>query len=222
MLIWLLAKIGKNVKLRKIAVTGGIASGKSSVCHLLSECGSYVINADCIVHQLLSPNTIIGQKIIDLLGGDIIEDGKINRRRISQIVFKDERLLKKLEAVLHPEVLREIEKQYLNFKNQALATNHDNSKKTLFVAEVPLLYESGMEKFFDKVILVVADLSICQQRFETKHPANKDEFINRSSRLISAENKMKKADYILFNNGSFADLKSATLNLFNQLTLNLH
>ena len=100
------------LRLKKIAVTGNVASGKSTVCLFLKECGAYVVNADSIVHKLLSPETTLGKSIINLLGYDVIIDGQFDRRAIAEKVFKDYSLLKDLEKILHPEVQKEINKEY--------------------------------------------------------------------------------------------------------------
>ena len=100
------------LKLKRIAITGGIASGKTSVCRVFQELGAFVVNADAIVHELLSPNTNLSQQIIRLLGNDILVDGKLSRRVIADKVFKDPEALHALEKLLHPAVLHKIEELY--------------------------------------------------------------------------------------------------------------
>jgi dephospho-CoA kinase len=77
--------------LKKVAVTGGLSSGKSSVCKILKECGAYVVNSDDIVHQLLDPHTAIGQQIIELLGAGVVVDGQFDRKKIAQAVFENKK-----------------------------------------------------------------------------------------------------------------------------------
>jgi len=90
------------LKLVKIAITGGVASGKSSVCRFFQELGAYVVNADAIVHKLLDPSSDLGKQIIQLFG-------TLSRKRLSEIVFEDPEKLEKLEKLLHPAVLKKIE-----------------------------------------------------------------------------------------------------------------
>ncbi len=187
------------LNLRKIAVTGGLASGKSTVCRILKSCGACVVDSDKIVHQLLSSDTALTQQVIDLLGTEIVVGNQIDRKQIAKIVFSNPQKLKKLEALLHPAVKREIVKQYEAVKN--------NAAYKLFVAEVPLLYEAKMEDFFDTVIAVIAD----------KPFAEKTHSQERIARQEHPEIKAKKADFTLVNNGDLKSLENATLKLVKQL-----
>lgn len=187
------------LNLRKIAVTGGLASGKSTVCRILKSCGAYVVDSDKIVHQLLSSDTALTQQVIDLLGTEIVVGNQIDRKQIAKIVFSNPQKLKKLEALLHPAVKREIEKQYAAVKN--------NAAYKFFVAEVPLLYEAKMEDFFDTVIAVIAD----------KPFAEKTHSQERIARQEHPEIKARKADFTLVNNGDLKTLENATLKLVKQL-----
>ena len=80
-----------------MAVTGGLSCGKSSVCRIFKELGAYVVSADEIVHQLLSPDTNLGQKIISLLGTEIVVNQKLDRSRIAEMYFKNPELLNRLK-----------------------------------------------------------------------------------------------------------------------------
>lgn len=195
--------------LRKVAVTGGLACGKSSVCRVFRELGAYVVSADDIVHQLLFPNTPIGQQVIHLLGSDIVVDGKIDRKLIAKKVFNDKRLLQALENLLHPAVLDEIEKQYEEVKQ--------NTNTTLFVAEVPLLFEINAENHFDSVIAVNADTISCQRRFHAATGLDVEEYNKRMAFQLPKEEKNKRANYIIYNNDSVQEMRTAVVNLFHQL-----
>lgn len=179
--------------LKKIAVTGGLASGKSTVCALLKKRGAYVVSADEIVHQLLSPHTPLGQQVIKELGSDIVSGDQLDRKKIAQIVFSDPRKLEALEKILHPHVLNEIEKAYQNIKDQ--------SGYRCFVAEIPLLYEISAEKHFDFVIAVASDPALCRARMK-----DHAEYDRRMQRQYS--NKEDLADVTIFNNGSIQELEN--------------
>src|SRR3989344_834415 len=97
------------LKLKKIAITGGVASGKTSVCRFLQELGAFVVNADVIVHELLVPGTDLGQQIIRQFGPEVLQNGEISRRVIAEKVFEDPQQLLKLEKLLHPAVLHKIQ-----------------------------------------------------------------------------------------------------------------
>ena len=98
--------------LRRVGITGGLACGKTAVRKVFEELGAYVVDADEIVHKLLSPNTSIGKQVTDLLGKDILTDGQIDRGKIARKVFNDQLLLQALEKIIHPAVMLEIERQY--------------------------------------------------------------------------------------------------------------
>jgi len=191
--------------LRKIAVTGGLASGKTTVCRFLEELGAYVLSADAIVHELLSPQSPIGKNIVNLLGEEIVEGAKFNRKVIAEKVFKNKDTLLALEAILHPAVLEEIEKQFNRVQRQ--------KKHTLFVAEIPLLYEIDKSHLFDTVIAVVSDSILAKKRFK-----NEEEFEKRMNRQLSQEEKSAKADHTLHNDGNLQKLKKQVQELYQQIT----
>jgi len=120
------------LKLKKIAITGGLAAGKTTVCQLFRDCGAYVMGADEIVHRLLSPHTRIGQEVIDLLGADILNDSQIDRKKVSEKVFPYPDKIRALERIIHPAVFDEIENEYQQIKKEG--------KYQLFIAETPGAY----------------------------------------------------------------------------------
>lgn len=198
------------LNLKKLAITGGLSSGKTTVCHLFKDLGAFVVSADEIVHNLLVPDSIIGQKVIQLFGPNIVENNSLNRKKIAQQAFLDVRLLKALEALIHPVVYTEIEKEYQHAKQ--------SGKYPLFIAEVPLLYELFKQDEFDIVITVTADLPICQERFIKQTHQTIREFEQRMAQQIDPENKAKKSDYVIKNNGSLAQLKDQVTKLYSLLT----
>lgn len=195
--------------LNKVAVTGGLSCGKSSVCRILKELGAHVVSADEIVHQLLSPNTNLGQQIIKLLGDDIVVNGQIERNIIAKRVFSNQSLLLSLEKLLHPAVLDEIERQYQQVKDQY--------RVPLFVAEIPLLFEVAGEANFNFVIDVWTDPKICRKRFKEATGYEDDEYDKRMARQMSPKEKAKRADYIIENNGSMEEMQCAVERVFNKL-----
>jgi dephospho-CoA kinase len=197
------------LKLRKVAVTGGLSSGKSTACRFLKELGAYIVNADEIVHQLLSPKTPLGQQVINLLGEDIVLKDQIDRSRIAKRVFNDKPLLQSLEALLHPAVMSEIDKRYQQVEKQGTAT--------LFVAEIPLLFEIAGERFFDFTIVVTADPKLCQQRFLANSGYESGEYEKRMRHQMAPDEKAKRADYVIENSGGMESMHRSIIHLYNQL-----
>lgn len=190
------------LKLKKIAITGGVASGKSSVCQFFKELGAFVVNADAVVHKLLVPSTDLGQQIIRTLGPDVISDGKISRRIVAEKVFKDPKSLEALERLVHPAVLKEIEKSYL----VAL----QSGKYSSFVVEIPLLFEIENQGFYDVVVAVEADEAVAKKRFAAAG-FQPEEYDQRMRRQITPQEKAKRADYVLSNRGSLDDLRKQVI-----------
>lgn len=195
--------------LKKVAITGGLACGKSSVCRLMKNLGAYTVSADAIVHRLLSPNTELGQKVIQLLGKTIVKNGTCDRNEIAKLVFNDPDKLHKLEELLHPAVFQEIEHQY-----QTVSTN---AVPALFVAEVPLLFEVSAEGWFDYVIVVTAPSDLCRARFKQCKGQDDEQFALRSQRQLPLSEKKRRADFIICNNGSMKDLEQQTQLIYDEL-----
>lgn len=192
--------------MRKVAVTGPIASGKTTVCSLFKEYGAYVVSADLVVHQLLVPSTSVGQAVIVLLGPDIVTEGVISRSEVAKRIFCDPPLLRQVENLLHPEVQKQLEATY---KNVSLLPF------SLFVAEVPLLFESGGDHFFDTVVLVDAAREERQRRIREKESYDLAEWELREQRLLPLEEKRLRADFVIENSGSRNQLRYEVEKIFN-------
>lgn len=195
--------------LKKGAITGGLSCGKSSVCRFFRELGAFVVSADEIVHKLLSSNQEIIQETVKLLGSDILINNKIDRLKVAKKVFSQKLLLDSLEAILHPAVQEVIKNQYGLKKNEG--------QTPLFIAEIPLLFEIKTDSFFDFTIAVISDEKIAKERFQ-KDGHTSEEFENRQKRQLSNQEKSKRADYTIINNGSLQELETAVIELYKKLT----
>ena len=198
------------LKIKKIAVTGGLSAGKTTVCRIFEELGAYVISADEVVHQLLSPGTDIGQQVISLLGSDVISGQEFDRKKIAAKVFSQPDLLLSLEKLIHPAVFHEIERKY----QQAVR----EKKHPLFVAEVPLLFETSEQRQFDAVITVMADNELCKKRFVSQTRQSPDEFEKRMTRQMTPLEKAGQAHFTIDNNGDLPQLKNQVKTIYSQLT----
>ena len=194
--------------LKKVAVTGSLASGKTTVCHFFEKLGAYVVSADAIVHQLLTPTTPVGQRLIDLLGNEIIVEGELSREEIAKRIFRESSLLETVEKQIHPEVQKVIETHY-----------QEASQKTflLFVAEIPLLFESKLDTFYDAIIVISADKERRKSRFLKTTPYDATEFDRRERRQMPIEEKQKRTSYTFENNGTLTQLNHFVQKTFNLL-----
>lgn len=197
------------LKLSKIAVTGGLACGKTSVCHFFKELGACVLSADEIVHKMLSPNSEISQRVLELFGEDILSNGSIDHKKIANNVFNFPQNLQKLEDLLHPFVRKEIDREYqiLNRKKDCL----------LLVVEVPLLFETSYETYFDKTIAVISKSEVSYKRFSDNIGYNKGEYSKRVARQLSNEEKAVRADYTITNNDDLKSLKKQVRIIYDEL-----
>src|SRR5574344_2080648 len=135
----------------KVAITGNIASGKSVVEKFLIQKGFNVLNTDDVTHELQTKSSVIEQIAQNFEG--VMENGKISRKKLAKIVISDNSAKQILENILHPLIEEEIEKCFL-----------DNADKKFVFVSIPLLFETGLEKLFDRVILVSASESVRLER----------------------------------------------------------
>lgn len=194
------------LKLKKIVITGGIASGKTTVCHILKKHGAYYLSSDEIIHRLLREDPPTIQAVTTLLGPDALKDGKIDRKEVAEIVFNDPKKLEALEKILHPKLLAKIEEAY----QQA-------GECELFIVELPLVQEIGKEKDFDLTIAVVFDEAEAMKRF-VKEGFTEESYKKRMARQWKISEKANKADYVIHNDGTIEELEIKVLELIKEIS----
>jgi len=192
----------------RVAITGGIGSGKSTFANFLASKGYVVINADDMSKDIISFDEKVKKKIIKEFGSNSYKDGKLNKNFIASQVFSNQANLHKLNSILHPQVLQKID---------TLIRTKYKDENIVFI-EAALIYEADIEEMFNYVILITADFNIRLKRSVGSGKFTKNDFIKRDNNQIPQEEKEKRADFIFSNNGSKNDLiKKADLLL---LTLN--
>jgi dephospho-CoA kinase len=176
-----------------VAITGGIGAGKSEALRAFARHGAATVSSDEIVHHLLATDDDVRDALVALLGSQILgPDGRPDRAAIARIVFRDPEALAFLEGLLHPLVSRE----YLQWRDRLAALDHP---PRVCVTEVPLLYESGGETRFDKVVVITAPRRLREYRRD----APIDE---REQRLLPDREKVGRADYHYRNVGTEEEL----------------
>ena len=187
-----------------IGVTGGIASGKTTVTEMLVEMGAYRIDADKISHELLENNKSIREKVIKFLGDDIVLEKKINRRKIAEKVFSDPEKLEKLCSIMHTKIISKMKERMLG------------ATKTRVVVDAPLLIETGINEDMDIVIVVRCDRET-QIKRALKRGLSEEEVVKIISNQVSIDEKIKHADYVLENNGDLNKLNEGVREIWTKM-----
>jgi dephospho-CoA kinase len=181
----------------RVALTGGIATGKSYVLDRLRRRGVPCLDADALVHGIEAAGTESTKEIAARFGLDVIAaDGSVDRRKLGSIVFADESARRDLEAIVHPAVYRAIAAGLRAFEL--------TEKPELAVVDVPLLFESGHASNFDKVIATVCPIEMQMARLLERGVSELEARQRLAAQLPSAE-KAARADFVVRTDGSFAD-----------------
>lgn len=182
-----------------IGLTGNIASGKSEVSRLLAERGAHVLDADDLAREAVAAGTPAQRKIAERWGTEVVgADGAIDRSRLRKLVFGDTQELEELNEIVHPEIDR--------LRDDRIAAARDQGVKILIYV-APLLFERHLADEFGKIILVDAPRDIRFDRLVRIRGLEETEALNMIAAQMPAALKRARADYILENTGSLADLR---------------
>jgi len=194
----------------KIGLTGGIGSGKSSVSNILKSWNAHIFDADIVSKTILNHNESAQNEVITEFGTDVIgSEGMIDKKKLSRIVFHDEDHQIKLNAIIHPYVFSEIDKEF-----ETILTKGENE---LFVVDAALIYESGADTHMDYVVVVTSHLGLKIERVLAKGELSREEFLERAELQWPDEEKIQLADFVIQNNGSHEDLLKETKKTYNLL-----
>lgn len=193
-----------------IGLTGGIASGKSTVAGLFRGWGAFVADADEISRHALDPGTECYERTVSAFGRDILfQDGIVDRKKVAGIVFSDPNALNTLNGIIHPyvrETIRaESEKAYAEDSNR------------LIVWDVPLLFETGYETEVARTVVVTSRQDIRIRRIVERDGSTKAAALRRIRNQMPDREKIKRADIVIRNNGSLAELEQRTREVFDEL-----
>ena len=193
--------------MKTIGITGGIASGKSTVARIIREMGYRVLDADQLTRQVVEPGKPAYQEVVRVFGREVLRpDGSLDRKKLAGIIFNDAGQRRKLEQIIHPAVKTVIKQELEEFSR--------NGGQILFV-EVPLLYEAGWEDFFDAVWVVTVKPELQQERLLGREGITPQEAAQRIATQWPLSQKAKLADLVIENNGDYADLKAAVAHSLN-------
>ena len=197
----------RQQRIPRLGLTGGIGSGKSTACAFLRELGAATISADDLVHELLAEKTVAG-RVERHFGPGLVAGEAVDRPALAHLVFEDDDALEWLEKLLHPRVRRRVEEWAR--AQEALA-----QRPPLLVAEVPLLFESGLDDGFDYVMLVTAPEALRRKRLTAK--LTRSQFAHRAERQIDEAVKAAGSDFVFDNRSSRRDLKEFVAEAYAQM-----
>ncbi|HBO56133.1 dephospho-CoA kinase [Leuconostoc mesenteroides] len=183
-----------------IGLTGGIATGKSTVSALLRQAGFPIVDADIVAREVVEPGTPTLEKIKLAFGPGIIDNSVLDRRKLGQIVFEDGAQLKKLNDIMQPAISSAMADKINFWRLQNVP---------ILVLDVPLLFERDYDKnkLVDKIIVVTASEEIQLSRLENRDQLSNMEARNRVKAQLPMSQKIARADYVIDNNGRIEELQ---------------
>jgi dephospho-CoA kinase len=195
--------------MRKVALTGGMATGKSYVATRLKEAGVPMVDADVLSREVVAPGTPGLAAVRRRFGPDAVRrDGTMDRVRVGQIVFKDKRARLDLEAIIHPAVQKAIDEFFDNLP-----------KRTPFaVADVPLLFETGRDKQFHSIVVAACPRELQLQRVMERSKMSKENAERRLNAQQPIDQKVKKATYVIRTDGTFDETDAQVAELVKKLS----
>ncbi|MGR3303132.1 MAG: dephospho-CoA kinase [Candidatus Scalindua sp.] len=195
-------------RIKVIGITGGIASGKSTIAKMLESLGASVINADKICHQIINTKSM-SQKIIERWGEHIQDkNGRIERRKLGEIVFADKKELTALNKIIHPEAIKQIKNRIAKLSNE--------STTVAIVLDAALLVESNLIDICDVTLFVNTRKNTCKARVKNSRKWPSGEITKREKFQGSLREKREIADIIICNNQSQPDTLKQVKNFWHQ------
>ena len=192
-----------------VGLTGGIASGKSTVSRILKELGAEIVDADLVAKEVVRPNTEAWRELVAEFGRGILNPDKtINRRKLGNMVFPDKTALDKLNRITHPRILKRI--------NERVAQARQAGVRVL-VLDAPLLIEAGMVSMVDQVWVVAVDPEIQITRLMARDHFTFQEALNRLNSQMPLAEKIKYAVVVIDNSGALEETRARITGLWEKL-----
>lgn len=189
-------KQSRNKKRIILGLTGSFGTGKSTVAGIFKARGVKIIDADEIAHRVIRPKTKIYEKMISAFGQDILDKDKaVNRNKLARIVFENKDLLKRLNKLIHPQVIRIIKEKI------------KSARAEIIIIDAPLLIEAGLHKIADKLIVVKTNSQIQIKRVKDKFSLAPEEIKKRIRCQIPLKEKIRVADFVIDNSKTLKNTK---------------
>ena len=193
-----------------VGLTGGIATGKSTVVRMLVKRGARVIDHDGLVHTLQEPGQPVWKRIVETFGRDILDaDERIDRKKLGALVFDNEQRRKVLEGIVHPAVLEEAQRQRDRIGKE--------DEQAIVLSDIPLLLEVGMQECFDLILLVYAPPEVQIRRVMKRNKMTREEAEARLKAQMPIDEKLKFADLVIRNDGTMRELEKRADEVWQEL-----
>jgi dephospho-CoA kinase len=197
--------------MRAIGVTGGIGSGKTTVCRLLEDLGASVFYADDAAKMLMTRDPEVVAEIRQAFGNEsYAKDGSLNRKHLAEIVFADPDKVSAINAIVHPRVAAAFE----TFRREA-----ERNGAPLAVEEAALIFESGAHKSLNGVVVVESPVQTRIGRVVTRDNVRPEEVMARMINQLPPEELRSRANYLLINDGTLEELEARVAELYEKLTV---
>jgi dephospho-CoA kinase len=195
--------------MRRVALTGGIASGKSYVRAQFEKLGVPTIDADVLARKAVAPGTPGLDAVVRRFGPGVLgADGALDRKTLGSIVFDDEQARRDLEAIVHPSVRAAIDEWFTSLPETT----------PFAIADIPLLYETGREKSFDAVIVVACDPETQIRRVMDRDSLTEGGARARLAAQLPVALKVTRADHVIQTDGSYSETDAQVLDVCRQIT----
>lgn len=195
-----------------IGLTGGIVSGKSTVARMFKDLGAKIVDADKLGHKVILPQGAAWKRIIKIFGKDILQkDRTINREKLGKIVFANQNLLKKLNRITHPEIIKLIKKEI------SLAKDDSKEEKKILIIDAALIYETKIDRLMDKIIVVYLDEEEQLERLIKRNNLSEKEALQKIKSQIPLKEKIEIADYVIDNSNSLDKTKEQVETIWQEL-----
>jgi len=194
----------------RICLTGGIASGKSTVARMLADLGAIIVDADEAARHAVQPGSPGWHQLRDLLGGSFFRpDGQLDRRKLRQCIIDDETLRLQVNAILHPAIMASMEAQHQYWQQQRPGTQ--------VILDIPLLFESKLAQRCDTILLVYVPQEVQVQRLMARDGVPRDEAERSLDMQIAIEDKRQWADIIIDNSNALEDTQRQVAAIWRKL-----
>jgi dephospho-CoA kinase len=195
-----------------VGITGGLATGKSLVTQMLHARGAITFSADEAARAVLAPHGPVLDAIVQAFGAEmLLSNGGVDRARLAARIFADPQARERLNRITHPAILRLLQAQIE-------ATRKDFPPETVVAVEVPLLYETNLSDWFERIVVVSASESTQIARLKARNGLTDAEARRRLASQWALHEKAARADVVLVNDGTSADLQMAVDRLWEQWT----